>query len=156
MIVRFPCGTCHRVARFDASAPPDEISCARCTARVRPEVSEAVRSGSGLDVCPVCAKAYFYREKDFNGWIGGAVLVAAAVGFLVMADRNLWIAMGILGAAALLDLVVYLIVPFRYVCYNCLASFHGAPDVASIGPYDLGVAGRFADDYEAERSRKRE
>lgn len=143
------------MARFDANAPPEEIACARCPASVRPQVTETVRSGSGLDVCPVCGKAYFYREKDFNGWIGGAILLAAAVGFLVMADRNLWIAMGFLAAAALLDLAVYLLVPFRYVCYSCLASFHGAPEIPAIGGYDLGVAGRFADDYEAERGRSR-
>jgi hypothetical protein len=114
-----------------------------------------VRTANRLDVCPVCGSGYFYREKDFNSWAGGAVILAAVIGFLVMADRNILVALGILLAAAALDFVVYLVVPFRYVCYRCLASMHRAVQDPAIGAYDLGTAGRFADDYEKEKDRAR-
>ncbi len=152
MIVRVPCRRCHRLARFDAATAPDELHCGRCGEITRLDAGPALRAGK-LETCPVCAKAYFYREKDFNSWVGGAVLLSAAVAFLVFANRNLWLAMSFLGAAAVLDLVVYSLVPFRFICYDCLSSFHGAQDDPKIGPYDLGTAGRFADDYEEQRGK---
>lgn len=142
------CDQCLAKARFDASAPPLVLACGKCL-RERPlRPTDSVREENRLDRCPVCGSGYFYREKDFNTWAGGAVIVAAIAGFLFMADRNIAIALGILLAAAALDLVVYALVPFRYVCYKCLASMHGAERNHAIGPYDLGTAGRFADDYE--------
>lgn len=150
------CRHCHLPARFDAEATPDRLDCPRC-GDVRPlEPTPALRSENRLDQCPVCSMGYFYREKDFNAWVGGAVILVAIVGFLVMAPRNLWIAMSFLATAALLDWIVYRIVPFRFVCYNCLASFHGAREDPKIGLYDLGTAGRFTDDYEQEREKRRE
>ena len=146
------CRQCLAKARFDAAAPPESLDCRTCGDSRPIAPSAAVRGENRLDLCPVCGSGYFYREKDFNAWAGGAVIVAAIVGFLVMADRDIAIALGILMAAAALDLVVYALVPFRYICYRCLASMHGALRNPSIGPYDLGTAGRFSDDYE-ERKR---
>jgi hypothetical protein len=142
------CAQCLAKSRFDASAPPEALDCRKCGESRPINPSESVRQSNRLDLCPVCGSGYFYREKDFNAWAGGAVIVAAIIGFLVMADRNITIALGILMAAATLDLLVYAFVPFRYVCYKCLAAMHGAHKNPAIGPYDLGTAGRFADDYE--------
>ena len=145
------CRQCLAKIRFDASRPPEALGCPKCGESQPIAPSASVRAENRLDVCPVCGSGYFYREKDFNAWAGGAVIVAAIIGFLVMADRNITIALGILMAAAALDLVVYALVPFRYICYKCLASMHGAARNPSIGPYDLGTAGRFSDDYEERR-----
>ena len=150
-----PCRRCLAPSRFDASRPPAALECGKC-GDVRPIApSDSVRASNRLDLCPVCGSGYFYREKDFNAWAGGAVILAAAIGFLVMADRSILVALGILMAAAALDFIVYLVVPFRYVCYRCLASIHRAVQDPAIGAYDLGTAGRFADDYEKEKDRAR-
>ena len=156
MKVTTPCEECLAKMKFDASHPPPELSCPKCGRIRHLSPTESVQRDNMLDRCPVCASGYFYREKDFNAWAGGAVIIAAIVGFLFMADRNITIALGILLAAAALDLVVYALVPFRYICYKCLASMHGAARNPAIGPYDLGTAGRFADDYDSERDRTRE
>jgi len=150
-----PCDRCLARTRFDTSAGALAVTCRRCGNERAIDPSEAVRTENRLDLCPACGSGYFYREKDFNAWAGGAVIVAAIAGFLFMADRNIAIALGILLAAAALDLLVYALVPFRYVCYRCLASIHGAARNPGIGPYDLGTAGRFADDYDRERGRPR-
>jgi hypothetical protein len=149
------CRQCLAKIRFDASIPPEALICTKCGESQPIAPSIAVRAENRLDLCPVCGSGYFYREKDFNAWAGGAVIVAAVIGFLVMADRNITVALGILLAAAALDLVVYAFVPFRYMCYKCLASIRGARKNPAIGPYDLGTAGRFADDYD-ERKRTRD
>ena len=142
------CDECLAKSRFDASQPPLVLACRKCGRERSISPTDTVRVENRLDRCPVCRSGYFYREKDFNAWMGGAVIILAIIGFLVMADRNISIALGILVAAAALDFIVYLVVPFRYVCYRCLASMHGAVQDRAIGPYDLGTAGRFADDYE--------
>ncbi len=154
MKVTLYCEHCLAKSRFDASRGSQVLTCKKCGRDRTVSPSEQARLENWLDRCPVCASAYFYREKDFNAWLGGGVIVAAVVGFLIMADRNIAVALGILMAAAALDFIVYLLVPFRYVCYRCLASIHGAQKNPAIGPYDLGTAGRFADDYEHERGRK--
>lgn len=148
MKVTAVCDQCLGKMRFDASKAPERLACGRCGREKPVSPTDAVRLENRLDQCPVCGSAYFYREKDFNSWAGGAVILAAVAGFLLMAERNIAIALGILLAAAGLDLVVYLVVPFRYNCYKCLASIRGAARNPSIGPYDLGTAGRFTDDYE--------
>jgi hypothetical protein len=149
------CDQCLAKSRFDASRPPAALKCPKCGGIHILNPTDSVRSENRLDRCPVCASGYFYREKDFNAWAGGAVIVAAIIGFIIMAERNITIALGILLAAAALDLIVYALVPFRYVCYKCLASMHGAERNPAIGPYDLGTAGRFADDYDQERDGNR-
>jgi hypothetical protein len=149
------CRRCLARTPFDASAPPPALECGKCGDSRPINPSPAVRERNELDVCPVCGSGYFYREKDFNAWAGGAVILASIVGFLVMADRNIAIALGILLAAAALDLIVFAVVRHRYMCYQCLASMHGAKKNPAIAPYDLGTAGRFADDYDEERGRPR-
>jgi len=153
--VTFFCDRCMAKSRIDASKGVQALTCRKCGRELSVSPTESVRAENRLDRCPVCESAYFYREKDFNAWAGGAVILAAITGFLVMAGRNITIALGILMAAATLDLVVYALVPFRYVCYKCLASMHGAVKNPAIGPYDLGTAGRFADDYD-ERKRSQD
>ena len=155
MKVVVPCDRCLASTRFDASGPARAVACGKCGHERPVEPSEAVRTENRLDLCPVCGSGYFYREKDFNAWAGGAVIVAAIAGFLFMADRNIAIALGILLAAAALDFLAYALVPFRYVCYRCLASMRGAARNPAIGPYDLGTAGRFADDFDRERGKSR-
>lgn len=155
MIVTAVCRRCLGTVRFDPARSSPDLACRKCGQVLPVTPSDSIRTANKLDLCPVCDSGYFYREKDFNAWAGGAVIVAAIAGFLFMADRNIAIALGILLAAAALDLLVYALVPFRYTCYRCLASMHGAARNPAIGPYDLGTAGRFADDYDRERGKSR-
>ena len=92
-------------------------------------------------------------EKDFNSWIGLGVMTVAIAGFIWAIRFNWFIAMGFLGGAALLDFAAYRITGARTICYRCLTSYHGTTHNPDHGPYDLGIAGRFSDDYEKRRER---
>ena len=43
---------------------------------------------------------------------------------------------------------MYVVRPMRTICYKCLATYRGASPNPEHKAYELGVAGRFADDYE--------
>ena len=82
--------------------------------------SDALRSDSAVDRCPVCSGADFYIRKDFDPKIGLTVVI---IGALISAafywfGRDL-IAYSILAGAALIDLVVYGRLKDLTVCYRC-------------------------------------
>ena len=71
-------------------------------------MSEAVRDDRAVDRCPVCGGDRFYARKDFDPKTGLTVVVigaAISAGFYWF-GRDL-VAYGILGGAALVDLIVY-------------------------------------------------
>jgi hypothetical protein len=126
------------------------VACRRC-GRERPlRVSDSVRGGV-VDVCALCGCGHFYVEKDFNAWLGGAIMLAAVGGFVWAQSWSILAAFGFLAAAALLDLAMYVVCPLRTICYKCLAVYRGARPNPSHRAYDLGIAGRFADDFEGRR-----
>jgi hypothetical protein len=82
---------------------------------------------------------------------GGGVILAAIAGFLWAQSFSILLAFAFLAGAAGLDLIVYLVRPLRTICYRCLAIYRGARPNPKHGPYDLGTAARFADDFEERR-----
>jgi hypothetical protein len=107
-----------------------------------------------VDQCLLCGCGYLYLEKDFNGWVGLGVILAAVGGFLWLVETSMFLAMGILLGAAAIDFGVYRLVPHRTICYQCCAAYRGTRDNPAHGGYELGIAGRFTDDYENEHRRQ--
>jgi len=121
------CPKCDASLSLDAADAPSAIKCGRCGRDIPLDVTDAVRADRHVDRCPVCGGAELYARKDFNPRIGVTVVV---IGALVSATfywfgRDL-IAYGILGAAALIDLVVYGRLKEVTVCYRCHTEFRGA------------------------------
>ena len=120
------CPDCAGRLPVRAADAPDSIRCGGC-GRVLPlTVSAKVRAGEEADLCPVCEGRELYARKDFDPKLGLAVIVAGA---LVSAGFY-WYGMdaaayGVLGAAALLDLVVYGRLRDLSVCYRCHTEFRG-------------------------------
>ena len=146
------CPGCAARLPVRAAAAPVSIRCGGC-GRVLPlTVSEKVRADEEADLCPVCEGREMYIRKDFNPQLGLAVIVAGA---LVSAGFY-WFGMdlaayGVLGAAALLDLVVYGRLRSLSVCYRCHTEFRG--DYRRTAPtFDLHTA----DDLELEWARRLE
>jgi hypothetical protein len=69
----------------------------------------------------------------------------------VLWARNVYLSVGVLGAAALVDLVFWVVSRERTVCYRCVATYRGAAPNPAHERYELGTAGRFADDYDEQR-----
>lgn len=147
------CPRCFAAARFESAAAPEEVVCPRCGQRRAVRLTESVAARNVVDRCVLCGCGHLYVEKDFNGTLGFGIVLAAVAGSAVAWAYHVGMAIGILGAAALADFLVWRRARERTVCYRCVATYRGAAPNPAHGPYDLGVAGRFADDYDEQRAR---
>lgn len=145
------CDACFRGTRFDSAAAPEHLACTKCGLRRTVSLSESVREQNMVDCCVLCGCGHLYLEKDFNGYVGFGLIVAAIVGSGIYWTRNIYVAVGILGVAALVDLVFWLLSKERAVCYRCVATYRRAATNPAHERYELGIAGRFADDYDEQR-----
>jgi hypothetical protein len=145
------CPDCFAATRFDSGAAPAEAVCPRCRGRREVTLTESIRTRNVVDRCALCGCGHLYIEKDFNGYVGFAIILAAIVGSAIAWARNVYVSVGILGAAALVDLVVWTFSRERAVCYRCVARYRGAERNPVHERYELGVAGRFSSDYDEQR-----
>jgi len=102
------CPKCGAGLPVGAAEAPPVIKCGACGRKLTLDVSDAVRQDRAVDRCPVCSGSDFYIRKDFDPKIGVTVVVIGALISAVFYWFNQdFIAYGILGGAALIDLVVY-------------------------------------------------
>ena len=120
------CPDCASRLPVPVADAPRAIQCGGCERAIALNVTAGVRAGDGVDRCPVCEGPDFYRRKDFDPKLGLAVIITGAL----ISAAFYWfgmdlVAYGVLGAAALLDLVVYGRLKDIAVCYRCHAEFRG-------------------------------
>ncbi len=151
-IVSF-CESCYAGTRLDAKAGPTEAVCRKCGRRRDVRLTPSVAEKNVVDRCVLCGCGHLYIEKDFNGYLGFAVVAGAIAGSAVLWAWNLFWSLGVLAAAALIDLLVWSLSRERTVCYRCVAQYRGADPNPEHERYELGTAGRFTDDYDEERRR---
>jgi hypothetical protein len=107
------------------TAATGEISCGRCG------WSRLIGSGDGSrlspESCLVCGCDDLWRQKDFPPRLG---LTLVGLGALLSTIAWLWYypvaAIGILMAFALLDLLLFTLMPDVLVCYRCGARYRHA------------------------------
>jgi len=121
------CPKCDAGLPVRAADAPGAIACGRCGTEISIAVSDGLREDRAVDRCPVCGGGDFYARKDFDPTIGLTVVI---IGALISAafywfGKDL-VAYGILGSAALVDLVVYGRLKDVTVCYRCHSEFRGA------------------------------
>lgn len=145
------CPTCFAATPFPGDAAPAEVACRRCGVRRAVTPTESVRERNVVDRCILCGCGHLYIEKDFNGYVGFGIIVGAIVASGIAWARSVPVALGILGGAALVDLLFWVISKERTVCYRCVAIYRSAAANPAHGRYELGTAGRFADDYDEQR-----
>ena len=110
--------------------------------------TDGVTNDDEVDRCPLCEGGDFYIRKDFNPQLGLTIVIIGALisaGFYWF-EMDL-VAYGVLGVAALIDLVVYRRLGDITVCYRCHAEFRGVyRRTAAI--FDLHVADELEPEYE--------
>src|SRR5438874_13748142 len=82
-----------------------------------------------LAQCPDCGCRDLFVRKDFPQKLGLIIVVVAAVSFLVLAASRSHVYIGaiVLLVAAVVDAVLYAVVPRITVCYRCRAEFRDRP-----------------------------
>ena len=111
------------------------VVCHGCGGRIPLAPSEAVRAGGALDRCVICGAEAFYLQKDINRNLG---LVVVALGGLVV-FWNFLIGIGVLVLLAILDALLYRMLPDVTVCYACKSVYRDGPKNPTHRAYELTV-----------------
>lgn len=130
--VRTRCSKCSEWNSFEADAKIDAVCCGSCTKPIGLEgVTDKLLAGGPVDKCCRCGAADFWTHKDFPKAFG--------IGIVVVASLLLFITHSIipLVLAAILDFVLYQVLPWATVCYRCKTEYRGLPRDAAHGGFDL-------------------
>jgi hypothetical protein len=154
MKVTARCPGCNAALPFDAAVPPSRIRCGGCSRELSIVTTPSVREDKAVDRCPVCEGSEFYVRKDFDPQLGLAfVITGAAISALFYFFRLDLIAYSILGAAVLVDLLIYRRLKSVTMCYRCHAEFRGKyPRTA--GAFDLHTADLLEPEWERKIGRR--
>ena len=98
-----------------------------------------------IDECPRCQCRDLFTRKDFPQKLGLAVVICAAIGFLILAARphTFYLGVWLLGAAVVIDGFLFLFVPKITVCYRCRAEFRDTPLNPKHHAFELATAEKY-------------
>jgi hypothetical protein len=98
-----------------------------------------------LTQCPSCGCRDLFIRKDFPQKLGLAIVVIAAVAFLLLASSRLHFYVGaiVLIAAAAIDAAMYAFVPKITVCYRCRSEFRDTPINPAHEGFELAIAEKY-------------
>ena len=106
-------------------------------------ITTVMRKNRIVDRCAVCGGSELFLRKDFPQRLGLAIVVTFGLAAIYFFNKAVLIAWGILGIAAVIDLVIYSLVGKVTICYACRAEYrrcsfdpdHEAFDLASSEKY---------------------
>lgn len=101
-----------------------------------------------LNHCADCKHTELYTRKDFPKSLGITTIVIAAI--LTLYFENYWFLFG----AALVDAVLYWMIPEVYVCYQCHSEHRKIPFDPKPAIFDIAISDRhkFGASYKGPRS----
>jgi hypothetical protein len=139
MRITYACPTCRAAVRLDGIESATALTCSACGAAVpvppgavawsAPDGSPAAAGGGvpTLRRCLVCPGSELFARKDFPQRLGVAIVVIGfAASCLTWAWRLLVPTFAILFGTALVDVLLYLLMPECLTCYRCGARYGGA------------------------------
>lgn len=126
MQIRYHCPAdgCVAIIQYEPledSAPT--MKCPRCKVDHPMSISDAVRAGEMVDRCVVCGGRELFIKKDFPQGIGLAVVVLFGALAIYMFTVNVMLAWAVLAAAAVIDLLIYVVIGRVTACYACRAEY---------------------------------
>lgn len=143
MQIAFACPACQAPVRAPLTAAGDPVECGHC--RWNKSVAEGdVENGRPVR-CALCGCDDLWRQKDFPPQLGLAMVGAGALlSTLAWANYQPVLAIGILMAFALIDLLLYALMSDVLVCYRCEARYRQANLDADDHPrFSLETAERY-------------
>jgi len=132
--IAFPCPRCGN----EATAGMDgEGRCRSCGAATALPIPAELRGSRVVESCPACGSSLFYVQRDFNQKAGLAIVALGAV----LAPFTPYYSS--LMVAALIDALLYALLPEITVCYRCHAHFRGFTRNPRHQAFDLHVAEQY-------------
>lgn len=136
MNVTFSCPRCHAGARAEVAPGAESLECKSCRQSI--SIPCDAFEGESLRRCLVCPSTDLFVRKDFPQRLGVGIVVLGIVGSSITWGFAWPIAtFAILFATALVDVVLYMVVPNALMCYRCGAQYRMAEDLSGHGVFDL-------------------
>jgi hypothetical protein len=137
MEIEFLCPDCNHanqkeIADSDVAAT---FTCESCGKTFGP-VNSYIEETKGLQRCVICGCRDLYTQKDFNRKVGCTI---AAIGAILAPFTKLIS----LFVCALIDLLLYRLLPTILVCYRCKSIYRDFPPNAEHQPFNLGINDRY-------------
>jgi hypothetical protein len=136
MNVTFPCPKCDAPNRAELAAHQSTIACAHCGREL--QILPGAVENSRVHRCLACPSTDLFVRKDFPQRLGVAIVTVGLLGSCVAwGYSQLYLTFAILFATALLDVVLYLLVPNTLMCYRCGAMYRGVAELDQHESFNL-------------------
>ncbi len=133
MEIEFRCAGCGSVnQQEDFSKTVQCISCNKSYGTLDDFCAEK----SGIQFCVICRCRDLYVQKDFNRKVGCGIAVIGAV----LAPFTKLISLFV---CALIDLLLYLLLPVITICYRCATIYRAFPKNSNHEGFNLGINDRY-------------
>ena len=102
--------------------------------------------------CLVCPSTELFVRKNFPQRLGvGIVFVGLAMSCITWAYRDLFWTFAILFSTALLDVILFFVVPDCLTCYRCGARYTGTDGMSEFGNFNLETHEKYRQQAARER-----
>lgn len=141
MHLTFTCPGCeHRTVTGELS-DNSQLECSACGWKKSLTLGQV--SDSGPRVCLRCGNGDLWRQKNFPQWAGFLCVATGAVSSsIAWGYHRPVLALGILMAFALADMLLYIFMPDVLVCYRCQTRHHQT-DVSGHGTFNHELAEKY-------------
>jgi len=131
--IEFRCAACASVNQQEDFLKPVEcVSCGKSYGALEDFSDEK----TGVQFCVICRCRDLYIQKDFNRKLGCGIAVIGAV----LAPFTKLISLLV---CALIDLLLYLLLPVITICYRCGAIYRRFPKSPVHEGFNLGINDRY-------------
>ncbi|MCB1214993.1 MAG: hypothetical protein KDK66_05895 [Deltaproteobacteria bacterium] len=148
--LRFHCPHCDlpmRLSRWDSL---ENLNCPSCQRNIPTYVDAKAKEQGLLDHCLLCNAKELFRQKLFNRNLGiGIVVFGVVISILLLLfpAQSPWLNPTVpILAVALIDLLLYWLLPSMLVCYACDAEHRGFQVTPNFKLYDHLKAARVKDE----------
>ena len=105
--------------------------------------------------CLVCPSTELFVRKNFPQRLGVAIVVIGlAMSCISWAYRDLFWTFAILFSTALLDVILFFVVPDCLTCYRCGARYTGTEEMSHFGNFNLETHEKYRQQAARERRRR--
>jgi DNA-directed RNA polymerase subunit RPC12/RpoP len=141
MNITYACRQCDRGVRQDVLAG-EPLVCPHCGEKTLPPATAT--DGAHIARCLVCPSTDLYARKDFPQRVGVGLVILGIVGSsIAWGYSRIYLTYGILFGFALLDLLLYWIVPNALMCYRCHAEYRQVEGLETHAAFDLETHERY-------------
>jgi hypothetical protein len=144
MRITYACPVCGTTVTHSEVETLPALVCTACQASLPIPADAIARTDAAaagplrLRRCLICPSTELFRRKDFPQRLGVGIVVAGlAASCVAWGMRELVATFAILFSTALLDVVLYFLMPECLTCYRCAARYAGDGVVESFGSFDL-------------------